>query len=136
MSLHKIYTKYRDDVEFMLVYIREAHPTDKWWLGTTKVMRLISRIANKRVSFDTPEPITIEERREVALEASALLGDMPVYVDEMDNKVDKAYTGWPTRVYLIGKDGRVYYESGKGPWGLNPEEFDKQIGEYLALQTK
>ncbi len=61
---------------------------------------------------------------------------MPVYVVEMNNKVDKAYTGWPTRVYLIGKDGQVYYESGMEPFGLIPDEFVKHIWDYLYLEAK
>ena len=33
MSLHELYQKYHDQVQFLSIYIREAHPVDGWWLG-------------------------------------------------------------------------------------------------------
>ena len=34
--------------------------------------------------------------------------------------VERLYTGWPDRLYLIGKDGRVRYKSAPGPFGFKP----------------
>ena len=28
-------------VEFIVVYVKEAHPTDKWWLGRSRTQRVI-----------------------------------------------------------------------------------------------
>jgi len=129
----KVYDKYRNDVEFATIYIREAHPIDRWWLAETKFMSMVGRFFNSYVSYNTKNPTTMEERRQVALSCKqALLGDIPVYVDEMDNKIDLAYVGWPTRVYFVGVDGRVVYDSGMGPFGLSAEELDEKIGAYLA----
>ncbi|SCY82138.1 type I thyroxine 5'-deiodinase [Desulfoluna spongiiphila] len=100
MRFLPVYKKYRDDVDFMMIYVREAHPTDKWWLAETKFMRFVSVLSNPYPSYDTREPRTIEERRAVATACKAkLLDDMPVYVDDMDNSVNQAYVGWPTRIY-------------------------------------
>ena len=63
MRFLPVYKKYRDDVEFMMVYVREAHPTDKWWLAETKFMRLVSVLSNKHPSYDIKEPENIVERR-------------------------------------------------------------------------
>ena len=35
-SLYDLYERYSDRIEFLLVYIREAHPIDGWWLGGEK----------------------------------------------------------------------------------------------------
>jgi hypothetical protein len=132
VSLLPVYEKYRNDVDFMMIYIREAHPTDKWWLAETKFMRVVGDIMNPYVSYDTPEPTTIEERRGVALTCrNKLLGDMPVYVDNMDNRVDLQYVGWPTRTYVVDKEGRVAFDSGLGPYGLSYAELDKKLATYL-----
>jgi len=127
-----VYKKYRDDIEFMMIYVREAHPTDKWWLAETKFMRLISELTNNHPSYDLVEPETIEERREAASACQAkLLEDMPVFVDNMDNKVDLTYVAWPTRVYFLDKEGKVRYDSGLGPYGLSPDELDTELKKYL-----
>ncbi|VVS94509.1 iodothyronine deiodinase [Desulfoluna spongiiphila] len=132
MRFLPVYKKYRDDVDFMMIYVREAHPTDKWWLAETKFMRFVSVLSNPYPSYDTREPRTIEERRAVATACKAkLLDDMPVYVDDMDNSVNQAYVGWPTRIYFIDKEGQVKYDSGLGPYGFSPEELEDELSRYL-----
>ena len=133
MQFLPVYKKYRDDVEFMMIYIREAHPVDKWWLAETKFMRAVMQASNSYPSYDLWEPETIEERREAALACQAkLLEDMPVFVDNMDNKVDQAYVGWPTRIYFLDQDGKVQYDSGLGPYGLKPADLDVVLAGYLG----
>lgn len=133
MRFLPVYKKYRNDIEFLMIYVREAHPTDKWWLAETKFMRLISEASNPYPSYDLKEPETIEERRDAASSCQAkLLEDMPVYVDNMDNQVDLDYVAWPTRVYFIDVEGKVRYDSGLGPYGLSPEELDAELSKYLS----
>jgi type I thyroxine 5'-deiodinase len=36
--------------------------------------------------------------------------------------VEKAYTGWPDRLYLIAPNGRIFYKSKPGPFGFHPED--------------
>lgn len=132
MRFLPIYQEYRDDVQFLMIYIREAHPTDKWWLAETKLMRLLSTMSNPYASYDIEEPKSITERRDAATACrSRLLDDMPVYVDNMDNKVNDIYVGWPTRVYFIDTEGKVKYDSGLGPYGLSPEDLEEELERYL-----
>lgn len=89
--------------------------------------------ANSHPSYDLKEPETIEERRAAALSCQAkLLEDMPVFVDNMDNKVDLTYVAWPTRVYFLDKEGKVRYDSGLGPYGLSPDDLETQLANYLS----
>jgi len=46
----------------------------------------------------------------------------PAVLDEFDNLTEKAYTGWPDRMYLIDAQGRVVYKSKPGPFGFKTEE--------------
>ena len=45
MSLQNLYAQYHEHVQFLVVYIREAHPVDGWWLGggLTGLMLKLSR---------------------------------------------------------------------------------------------
>jgi hypothetical protein len=71
--------------------------------------------------FDIPQPKTIEERRKVAREfAEALKLTIPIRVDEMDDKVGKAYAGWPDRIYVIDAQGKIVLKAAPGPQGFPP----------------
>lgn len=132
VSLHTLYLQYRDRVQFLTIYIREAHPLDGWRLGEGVTGLLMSTIGFKP-TIDVNDPKTIEERRSIARRCQAdLKYEIPTYVDEMDDAISKAYAAKPTRLYLIGLDGRVVYAGGLGPFGFKPPELENAIVEYLA----
>ncbi len=132
MSLHDLYVQYRDRVQFLTIYIREAHPLDGWRLGEGVAGQLMNIIGFKRTG-DVNDPKTIEERRTIAGRCQTdLKYEFPTYVDEMDDAVSKAYAANPTRLYLIGLDGRVAYAGGLGPFGFKPPELGAAIDKYLA----
>lgn len=119
MSLQDLYAEYSDRVQFLAIYIREAHPTDEWYIG----------------DHDIRDPRTIEERRRVAGECEvAMRHGIRTYVDEMNDAVMEAYAAWPDRFYLIGLDGRVVYVGGRGPFGFKPAELKEAIDRLLADQ--
>ena len=35
--------------------------------------------------------------------------------------------GWPDRLYLIGRDGRVAFQGDQGPFGFRPEQLEEAI---------
>ncbi len=43
---------------------------------------------------------------------------IPVLLDDVDDEVALAYGGWPDRLYLIGRDGRVAFQGGSRPGRL------------------
>ena len=119
MSLRDLYEQYSDRVQFLVIYIREAHPRDGWSLGRT----------------DIYDPKTIEERRKVAgMCEEAMQYGIRTYVDEMDDAVMTAYAAWPDRLYLIALDGRVVYAGGQGPMGFRPGSLKKAIDGLLASE--
>lgn len=117
MSLRDLYAQYRDQVQFLVIYIREAHPDDGWSFGKRGI----------------DDPTTIEERRKLAgtCEDTMQYG-IRTYVDEMDDAVMIAYAAWPERLYLIGVDGRVVYAGGRGPYGFSPTELKREIDNLLC----
>jgi myo-inositol-hexaphosphate 3-phosphohydrolase len=109
--------RYRDRVDFLAVYIREAHPEDGWIIPE-----------NRRSGVSVYEARTEEERRAAASTcATDLRLDMPMVFDRLDNAVASAYGGWPDRLYLISTDGRIAHQGGEGPFGFKPEELDRAI---------
>lgn len=135
MSIHDLYREYQDRVQFLMIYIREAHPTDGWWLGGGIFGKLIRFYAPKTAT-EIVDPQSIEERRAVAGQCEeALKYGVRTYVDEMDDPVSKAYAAKPTRLYLVGVDGRVAYVGGLGPYGFKPAELKTAIDQYLSQES-
>ncbi len=131
VRLRSLYEQYRDRVEFLMIYIREAHSTDGWWLGKG-LTGMAVRSFTPSVT-DVADPQTLEERRAVAerFAADATPGT-PVLVDGVDDAVNRAYAGWPTRLYLVDVEGRVVYGGGPGPFGFSPKRFGEAIRELLG----
>ena len=107
-ELEQLHDRHGDAVAFLIVYIREAHPEDGWVLES-----------NRRDEVALADPTTLDERA-AAAEACVLRlhTRIPVVLDELDDRIALAYGGWPDRLYLIGRDGRVAFQGGEGPGGL------------------
>jgi hypothetical protein len=132
VSLHDLYEKYHDQIQFLSIYIREAHPKDGWWLGKG-LFGLALKLTRSKAATDVLDPKTIEERRKIAGNCQqALQYGIQTYVDDMDDSVNRAYAAWPTRLYLIGKNGRVVYHGGVGPYDFHPSKLEAAIEQYLA----
>jgi hypothetical protein len=52
-------------------------------------------------------------------------------VDGIDNRVERAYTWGPDRLYLIGTDGRVRFKSGPGPFGFSTAALEQALKQTL-----
>ncbi len=122
-ALNSLYRDYRDRASFYIVYIQEAHPIDAWQV-------------NDNVEDDVlvASPTTREERVNVAGMCVRNLGiELPALVDEPDNPVERAYTGWPDRLYVIDREGKVAYKSAPGPFGFKPDEVEATLGRLLPV---
>jgi len=53
--------------------------------------------------------------------------DLPAVVDDFDDSTDTAYSGWPERLYLIDREGRVAYKSKPGPFGFKPADLETAL---------
>ena len=116
-ALNSWYRTWRERAEFFVVYIQEAHPTDAW--------QLPANLADG-VLFATTK--TAAERDDVAgVCVTRLAIELPALVDEPDDRVDRAYTGWPERLYVIDRDGTIAYKSGPGPFGFKPGEAEAAL---------
>jgi len=118
---------YRDKVEFFLVYIREAHPTDAR-------PGMEGRSGNPaRGDPDIKQPKTLDERVIVATKClQDLKLTLPVLVDDMEGSAEKAYGAWPDRIAVIDTAGKIAYQSGPGPAGFRPAAAEQMLKAILA----
>jgi len=134
VRLRDLHEQYRDRVEFVVVYVKEAHASDRWWLGRSRTQRVLHELSGTPARIDVEEPVTLDQRQRVAASCQANLFDgvVPLYVDAMNNHVATLYTARPTRIYFIDRDGRVIYNPGIGPFGFNPDHLEPVIEEYFS----
>ena len=57
---------------------------------------------------------------------------IPALLDTFDNATERAYTGWPDRLYVIDKEGRVVFKSRPGPFGFHPADVRKALASLLG----
>ncbi|MDB5313347.1 MAG: Iodothyronine deiodinase [Gemmataceae bacterium] len=112
-----VYKRHKDDANFLMVYVREAHPTDGWKMEQ-----------NERVGVRVKQPTTFGEREKVCDQFCRKLKPlMPVAVDEIDDRTGNAYSAMPARLYVIDTKGKVAYKSGRGPFGFRVGEMEQAL---------
>jgi type I thyroxine 5'-deiodinase len=118
-----MYQRYRKDVEFFVVYIGEAHPSDAWQVPSNIKDRVVYA-----------SPTTENERSSLAGVCVTRLGiKLPALVDGLDDATEKAYAGWPDRLYLVGRDGRIVYKTKPGPFGFKPADLEAEIRKLVPV---
>ena len=118
----QIYRQYKDSVEFFVVYVQEAHPTDGWQVESN---------VQEGVLFSQHR--SYDERESVAQSCSIDLRiGLPIIIEEMDNAVDEAYGAAPERLYLVDVDGKVAYHGGAGPHFFDLDEWEQAIEACVA----
>ncbi|MER3413861.1 MAG: deiodinase [Armatimonadota bacterium] len=118
-----VFAKYKDKTDFRVAYIRKAHPTDGWQVR-----------ANERDGVLVKSHKTQEERAEAAGAcAVGLKLNMPILIDGMNDTVEKAYQGWPDRIYIVGADGKIAYKGARGPAGFKPKEAEEALKKLIGV---
>jgi hypothetical protein len=103
------------------VYIREAHPADGWQMASNETEGVIFNQAKEW-----------NERRSVAQACCIKLNlSIPCVVDTIDKSVDDKYAGWPERMFVIDRQGKVAYAGKQGPWGFKPKETERALRRVL-----
>ncbi len=109
--IEQLRAKYRDrDVEFFTLYVREPHPQERDY----KPYR---------------QPATYEEKMAHARELVKIKGlTHHVLVDGIDETVHEALGDLPNMVYVLNKQGHVYY---KATWA-DVDRVDKALAELVT----
>lgn len=123
-ALNRLYREYRDRAVFYVVYIQEAHPIDAWQVNDNLEDDVL--VASTRTS---------DERYTAAGVCVTKLGiELPAVIDGPDNHTERAYTGWPDRLYVIDRAGRVAYKSAAGPFGFKPAQLEATLKRIVPAR--
>ena len=106
-----------------MIYIHEAHAADEWQVAQ-----------NTKEGIAVNAAVTEDEKHENASACVRKLDlKMPALIDGLDNKVQFAYTSWPDRLCLIGRDGKIAFKGPRGPGGFRPPLLEAGIIKELGL---
>ena len=112
-----LHERYKGRATFLMVYVREAHPTDGWVMES-----------NTRLGVSVKQPTSTAERAEVCAQFRKKLNPgITVLVDEIGDPAGNAYSAMPARMYVIDAQGKVAYKSGRGPFGFKPGEAEQAL---------
>ena len=118
--------KYDGRADFLTVYIKEAHPEDEW-----------QQDENEEEGVCYPQPKTTEQRLAIANDFVKRFDfPIPLLVDPIENPVNRAYAGWPERLYVIDEQGKIVYKWETGPFGLHPEEVEAWLAKRFPESAR
>jgi alkyl hydroperoxide reductase subunit AhpC len=109
-GLNGLYEDFQDEVEFLFVYVREAHPGEE--LGPHQDMRDKVRAAE-----------LLREEEDV---------EMPIIVDDLNGRIHKKYGKAPNPTYLIDRSGRIAFRM----LNTNADVLGEAIEELLERQEE
>ena len=119
-NIEKLHRRYKDRATFVMVYVREAHPTDGWRTGDNDRPGVVGVASH--------QPRTYEERVGVARSCGRMLAlAFPMLVDTIDDRAGNLYSGMPGRLYVIDREGKVVFKSGRGPYLFKPAELEQSL---------
>ncbi len=113
-----MYASYNKDIQFLIVYIREAHPEMLKEGNTTGIVG---------------RPKNLDERVILATECVMKYKfTMPMVIDGMDGKVNADYQAWPVRVTITDIDGKVAFYAGRGPADFRIPPVERTLKKLAA----
>eukprot|EP00301_Raphidiophrys_heterophryoidea_P026772 c9315_g1_i2.p1 GENE.c9315_g1_i2~~c9315_g1_i2.p1 ORF type:complete len:127 (-),score=24.97 c9315_g1_i2:239-619(-) len=112
-------------VQFVFVYILEAHASDTWPMGW---------------SIEWPRPRSLKQRQDYAAKCISDLGlanlGMTILVDGMHNSFNRTFGSWPTAYYFTSADG-VLLQIGEPDPGMASYDIERMltfIEQYLTTK--
>jgi tetratricopeptide (TPR) repeat protein len=124
-SLTDLQHRYGSQAPFLLIYIREAHTGDTW-----------QSTRNAREKVDIAPAANLSEKQQHATLCSRQLHlNFPALVDGMDGIVERAYNAWPSRAFVIDRNGRVTYSSALTELDFHPEEMESALRALTTTPT-
>lgn len=122
-----MYEDYKGDVDFLTVYVREAHPEDEW--------QVKSNLKDKD-DVCYAQPKSLKDRLVIANDFSKRFNfTLPLVVDTMANTGNTLYSAWPERLYVIEPDKKLSYAGGLGPFNFHPQEVRDLLAQRYGAKA-
>jgi len=123
-GVDKVFDQFKDRAQFLLVYVREAHPDS--------ILSVIGE-NGRQVLQKIPQPKDLSTRVSNASICQRTKDlDIPIAVDKIDNRVGKAYAGWPNRMVVVGTDGKILFATDPSPGGTNAQKLRAWLADNLT----
>ncbi len=123
MHLNDLAKEVGEQIQFICVYVEEAHPTD----GSQSPKNEAEGILFAR-------PTNEDERAEIATACMLRTNfSFPMVLDNMNNETDSTYVAMPERVYLLDENGRVTWKCGLSLHYFYADGFERAARDMLAL---
>lgn len=103
--MNSLASKHASNVQFMMVYLLEAHASDEWPLGSEPLVPA-SRSLDQRAC----------NARRFRDEAGVRV---PMYLDSMSDSFHKNFAAWPERFFVVSADGTVCFVAQPVPGGYD-----------------
>jgi tetratricopeptide (TPR) repeat protein len=121
-ALNALFQRYGRQVHFLFVYIREAHADGDW-----------QSTRNVREGITVAPAGTMQDREEHALRCKRELHvNFDALVDSMDGSAEAAFAAWPSRAFVIGRDGRVRYSTRLTQQDFRAEEMEEALQKAIS----
>ena len=121
-ALKTLQSKYGDKAPFLLIYIREAHGSGNW-----------QSTRNRREGVNLPQANDLSAKQEHAAMCSrALHLPFPALLDGLDNKTEAEYGAWPSRAFVIDRNGRVRYSSHLTELDFSAADMESELRSVIA----
>jgi hypothetical protein len=92
--------------------------------------------SNEKESVCYPQPRTLSQRVAIANDfVKRFHYELPIAVDDMDNRANQLYAGWPERFYIIDESGKIVCKGKPGPFGYHPEEVESWLAKRFPPST-
>lgn len=122
VRLNEIYLAHKDDLQFYLTYIQEAHAADGWQTPQNLYEEVIYNA-----------PTNDDERAHVASACRVDLDlKIPMLLDSIDDNVEDKYRSAPIRLYVVDAEGVLTYTGAPGPRGYDMDAWEEAIEQETA----
>ncbi len=122
MRLNEIYQAHKDNIQFYLTYIQEAHAADGWQTPQNLYEEVI---------FNAPTDD--DERADVASVCQVDLDlKLPMLLDSIDDNIEDKYRSAPIRLFVVDKEGVITYAGDPGPRGYDLDGWEAAIRRETA----
>ena len=119
MRLNEIAEKYADRMNFVCVYIKEAHPDDD---------DQVSKNLQDGIIYN--QPTSDDERADIA--AACMLRfnfSFPMLLDAIDDVTEDVYVAQPERLYVLDQNGVITWKCGLCPQYFDIDEYEEAVKE-------
>jgi Flp pilus assembly protein TadD len=116
-NLNALYAKYKRQIPFYLIYIREAHSTADW-----------QSARNEREGIALPAATNMSEQQQHASMCVRKLHiDFPALLDDITGAAEKAYSAWPSKAYVVNRQGKIVFSTGLSELDFKPDQLEAAI---------